>query len=91
MLCCPGTWNFEAHILFNQLLTTEKCPPFDFFCAQLTAEKSKQVYCPYLYDDLYSKLAMFILPFGKLGTEVRKTDEPGLYMVLYKDQRKEGD
>lgn len=53
--------------------------------------KSKQVYCPYLYDDLYSKLAIFILPFGKLGTEVRKTNEPGLYMVLYKDQRKEGD
>lgn len=35
---------------------------------------------PDLYDDLYSKLDIFTLPFGKLGTEVGKTDEPGLYM-----------
>lgn len=29
---------------------------------------------------LYSKLDIFTLPFGKLGTEMGKTDEPGLYM-----------
>ena len=41
---------------------------------------------------LYSKLDIFTLPFGKLGTEVGKTDEPGLYMgQCNKDQRKEGD
>lgn len=57
MLCCPGTWNFETHILFNQLLTAEKCPPFDFSCAQLTAEKSKQVYPCFVWPSCLSAMS----------------------------------